>query len=522
MSSDEDSPNLIGIDLGTTRSVAAKVDRFGRPQTLLNAEGDLATPSAVLFEDGRIIIGKEAIRAIPGSANSVAQFAKRELGNPTFSMSFEGVSYPPEMIQSFILGKVRRDAERALGTPVQAAVITVPAFFDEGKRRATIDAGLLAGIEVKAIINEPTAAALAFGAANGLLDRQGAFKKPQRILVYDLGGGTFDVSLLRIKGHDVEVVAVDGNSRLGGIDWDRCIVKWLGEQFEATGKVSPDELEAAAPVLMREAEELKHALSARTSVKARCRVGDVSLHCELSREEFEDITVHLLDRTRFTVRKILADRQTAWEEVDRVLLVGGSTRMPQVAEMLQNDSDTIVDHSLSPDEAVAHGAAVYAHLVVGRPKKVDEAPQPEINVADVNAHSLGVIGIERSTQRRVRHVMIEKNTRLPARNSYRFKTLEADQPNVVVRVVEGGDKSGKHAIEIGKLVVDLPSKLPAGAPIDVTFRYDRDGLIEVEATDVTSGKQATIRIERSSGLSGEALDELRDKNREIFDALGLD
>lgn len=512
----------VGIDLGTTRSVIARLDEFGRPRTIPNAEGELSTPSAVLFEDGRVIVGKEALRALAVSPDRVAQYAKREMGNPTFSMAFDGVSYPPEMIQSIVLGKLRHDAERALGHPVQFAVITVPAFFDEPKRRATMDAGLLAGLEVRAIINEPTAAAIAYGAANGLLDPHGAFTKPQVILVYDLGGGTFDVSLLKISGKKIDVIAVDGNARLGGIDWDKCVADWMSEELANLHGVSEGELKAGRVDLLRQAEELKHALSARESVKVRARLGNAILQTTLTRETFDDLTAHLLDRTRFTVSKLLTDSHTKWETVDRILLVGGSTRMPQVARMLEKESGITIDRTLSPEEAVAHGAAVYASIAGNR--DFGSVPDVEsVQITDVNSHHLGVIGIDTTTGLRTRRVMIPKNTRLPAKESATFQTVRKNQPNVLVQVIEGGDASGRHATLIGKFVVyDLPRGLPAGTPIEVEFRYDRDGILEVEAMLPSTGSKASIRIERASGLSTDERDQWRDQARDILEALGLD
>lgn len=504
-----DAEPIVGIDLGTTRSVVAHVDAQGRPYTVPNSEGDSTTPSVVLLEDDCVSVGKEALKAVPLLPQQVARFAKREMGNSSFSRQVNGQSFPPEMIQSLILGRLRRDAELKLGCKVQQAVITVPAYFDEPKRRATMDAGLLAGFDVRAVINEPTAAALAFGCQHGI-------KQTQTVLVYDLGGGTFDVSIVTVDHDEITVVATDGNARLGGIDWDKCLMRWLDAKFALEHSVRPLETPGGEEFLWRESEEIKHALTSRLRADVRIAFEGRMLRTEITRAEFEEMTAHLLDRTRFTVSKLLSAAKLNWIEIDKVILVGGSTRMPQVKAMLLRESGMEPDASVSADEAVAHGAAIYA---VTRLKGSGNQQLADLKITDVNAHNLGVLGVDKQTGSRCNHVMIARNTPLPASHATRFETIRDNQPSVAVEVIEGGDARGQHATQIGRCVIhDLPPNLPAGTPVDVVFHYDTDGLINVKAQLPTCGHKASLRIDRASGLSNED----RDKMRDIHEALGLE
>lgn len=508
----KDSSPIIGIDLGTTRSVVAYVDPSGRPLTIRNREGDLTTPSAVLFEDDCVSVGKEALKVAAIMPDQVALFAKREMGKESYSHAVNGHIYPPEMIQSLILGRLRQDAEAQLGCDVQQAVITVPAYFDEPKRRSTMDAGSLAGLDVKAIINEPTAAAIAFG-----VDEKR--DEGQTILIYDLGGGTFDASIVRVEKSKIEVVATDGNAMLGGMDWDKCLSRWLDAQFALQHSVRPSEHSEGEAFLWRESEEIKHSLTSRRRVDIRLSYQGHLLKTELTRDQFEEITAHLLDRTRFTIRKMVADAKLTWIEIDRIILVGGSTRMPQVSAMLLRESGIEPDASVSADEAVAHGAAIYA-ATLDDEEYVDLVELfGDLEITDVNAHNLGVLGVDKKTGSRCNHVMIARNTPLPASKATRFETIRDNQPSVAVEVIEGGDARGLHATQIGRCVIhDLPPQLPAGTPVDVLFRYDTDGLIHVKARLPTIGKQASLRIDRVSGLSGDELSKMRD----IHLALGLE
>ncbi|MGI9466518.1 MAG: Hsp70 family protein [Rubripirellula sp.] len=509
---------LLGIDLGTTRSVVAFLDANGKPETIRNREGDLTTPSVVLFEENELTVGKEALKALSSLPENVATFVKREMGKESFSMQFGGDSYSPELISASVLERLRLDAEAKFGCKVQQAVVSVPAYFDESKRLATINAGLLAGLDVLAIINEPTAAALAF-ASNKMPQQDSAEPSelnPESILVYDLGGGTFDVSIVKLEGADFVVQATDGNARLGGLDWDKCLAAWLDDQFEASHSIRPSEELSGKVMLMREAEEIKKSLTARQQCRVRLVWEGLHLNTVVKRSEFEELTAHLLDRTCFTVRYLLQENQKTWKDIDRVVLVGGSTRMPQVAKALQRESGKLPEFPVSADEAVAHGAAIYANAVFGKTK--EKEGKDTLKVIDVNAHDLGVLGHDRDTKRRCNHMMIKRNTPLPASHVARFDTIRQDQRSVVVEIVEGGDRRGIHSNKLGRFVVDkLPAGLPEGTPVDVLFRYDRDGLITVEARLPTANRYGKLTIDRA--FPGEGLE--FEKMQEIYSALNL-
>ena len=505
----------VGIDLGTTFSVIAHLDSSGRPWTIPNAEGDLVTPSAVFFDGSAMIVGKEAIKAAFAAPEDVAQFVKRDMGCAAYQRTINGESVPPEILQSFILDKLRRDAVLKLGE-FSKVVITVPAFFNEPRRKATQDAGVLAGLEVIDIINEPTAAAIAYGVQQGFLTTGGEARQKERILVYDLGGGTFDVTLMEIDGKHYNAIATAGDVFLGGIEWDCRIVDYVAEQFARRNRgIDPRQSPAGYQRLLREAEDAKRSLSARdqTSITFE-HAGDV-VRVILTRTQFEQMTADLVERTRFTLLNLLQEAGLKWQDITRLLLVGGSTRMPMVQRMLEDVSGKKPDRSLSADEAVAQGAAIYAGMILAS----DAGSVPELTVRNVNSHNLGVLGIEKITGRPRNRVMIPRNTALPASHCTRFGTRHLNQSSVVVNVVEGGDASGNDATPIGKCVVrDLPPGLPAGTPIEVTFHYGQDGRLNVRATLPSLGKQATSEIERSSGMTAEAL---REWNQRLLEFRGL-
>jgi molecular chaperone DnaK len=492
----------VGIDLGTTFSVIAHLDPAGRPWTIPNSEGDLITPSAVFFDGNNVVVGKEAIKAAVAAPEDVAQFMKREMGCRAYGKPIHGEHLPPEVIQSFILDKLRRDATLKLGE-FRKVVITVPAFFNEPRRKATQDAGSLAGLEVIDIINEPTAAAIAYGVQQGFLSARGEAKQHEKILVYDLGGGTFDVTLMEIDGNHYNAIATAGDVYLGGIDWDCRIADYVADQFAKKNRgINPREHPAGFQRLLREADDAKRTLSARDQTTIIFEHAGDMVQVPLTRTQFEEMTADLLDRTRFTVVNLMQDAGLKWEDITRLLLVGGLTRMPMVQRMIEELSGKKPDRSLSADEAVAHGAAIYAGLLLA----TQDGDHPEFVVRNVNSHNLGVLGIEKKTGLQRNHVMIPRNTPLPASNTSRFATHRANQTAVAVNVVEGGDASGNDAAHIGRCVVRyLPPGLPAHTPIDVTFTYGQDGRLTVKARLPGLNKEATSEILRSAGMTAEIM-----------------
>ena len=469
----------VGIDLGTTYSVVAYLEASGRPATIVNSAGDLLTPSAVFFEEGEVIVGKEAIKGSQISPEAFADCFKRDIGRGSFRRPIRGAQVPPEVLDGFLLARLKEDAQRRLG-PVRQVVITVPAFFDETRRQATQDAGRLAGLEVLDIINEPTAAAVAFGYHRRLLEPTPRDTgTPERILVYDLGGGTFDVTILEIQGNTFRTLATDGDVQLGGKDFDERLVNSLAERFLAEHGVDPRSVPADALQLWIDAQEAKHALSERKKVTMVSFHAGLRLRQEISRAEFEAMTHDLLERTETTTELVLKQAGLSWPEVNRVLLVGGSTRMPMVIDLLRRLSGQEPDRSLSPDEVVAHGAALYAGLLM---EQSGGNSAPRFRLVNVNAHSLGVVGTDAKTQERVNVVLIPKNTPLPCRRVRRFRTALANQRSVRVPIVEGESRLPEHCIALGQCVIrDLPSGLPQGAQIEVEYRYASNGRISVVA-----------------------------------------
>ncbi len=498
----EASVPAVGIDLGTTFSVVAHLDREGRPCTIPNAEGDLTTPSVVWFDDEGVVVGKEAVKAARTDPDRVAACAKRDMGAAHYSRAIGGEWLPPEVVQSLVLGKLKADAELIVG-PFEKAVITVPAYFNEPRRKATQDAGRIAGLDVIDIINEPTAAAIAYGVRQGYLTEEGAARQSERILVYDLGGGTFDVSVMLIDGINYQAIATAGDVFLGGIDWDNRIADFVADKFAEEHGVDPREDSLSRQRLLQDAEDAKRALSVRQEVWFSFDHAGHAVRVRLSRNKFEQLTADLLDRTRFTSQRVLRDAGLAWTDLTRVLLCGGSSRMPMVRNMLEIESGATIDRSVSAEEAVAHGAAIYAGMLLA---KAGGEP-PRVSVTNVNSHDLGVLGIEPGTNRPRRKVLIPRNTVLPATHSSRFVTHVEGQKSVSVPVIEGGDASGNNATAIGKCVVkNLPKDLQKGTSVVVNFTYADNGRLIVSATlpDLENAG-ATMTIQRAAGLSDEQI-----------------
>ena len=498
--------HAIGIDLGTTFSVISQLDDLGRPQTLSNAEGDKITPSVVFFEgDSNIVVGKEAAKALATDAELVAECAKRDLGNRFFHRPLGGRRYPPEALQAWVLNKLRFDAEKQIG-PIKKAVVTVPAYFDEVRRKATMDAGYIAGLEVLDIINEPTAAAVAFGFQQGFMKPEHSGDARKKILVYDLGGGTFDVTVMEIGGKDFDALATDGDVMLGGKDWDQRLVDFVTEEFIRKFGVDPREEPNAHGRLWRECEDAKRTLSARTKASIACDYKGHGVRVEVTRQQFQDMTKDLLDRTSFTTRQTLQAAGLEWKDVDRVLLVGGSSRMPAVVEMLRQLSGKEPDCSVSPDEAVAHGAALHAGLILS----YHQGKAPSFHIRNVNSHSLGVVAMDAKTRRPRSAILIPRNTPLPVVARRVFKTQKSGQKSILVQIVEGESLSPDDCSQLGKCSVrDLPADLPAQTPIEVRFRYEENGRLTVTVQVEGTGKHLQHEITRENSLTQEQLDSWR-------------
>jgi molecular chaperone DnaK len=503
---------LVGIDLGTTFSAVATLDQHGQAVTLPNRDGEMLTPSAILLEDNGAVVGAAARDVALEAPERVAMLIKRYMGHPAFGQSIAGRSFRPETLSAIILRKLVDDAEHRLG-PVRKAVITVPAYFDDTRRKATKDAGRIAGLEVLDILDEPTAAALAYSfrppPGGGAVSPEKALTEQERVvLVYDLGGGTFDVTLVRLSRRRFETLAIEGDVRLGGKDWDDRIVEHVAEKFVEAHGADPRSDPRALAALNAAAERAKKTLSKVTQTTVTCTHAGKMLCVPLTRAEFEARTRDLLMRTRLTTQQVLRQAGIGWDKVDRLLLVGGSTHMPMTRQMLQEISGKAPDFSLAVSEVVARGAAIHAGIVAtrsGDPDRqlVNPALREELGQIveiNVNSHSLG-IEVKQQAER-INDILIPKNTQLPTASSRVYRTVCEGQPRVRVKVLQGEATQADACISIGECWIDgLPPSLPKLSPIQVRCEVGTNGLIDIMALEMTSGKMARAEIHRSSGLA---------------------
>jgi len=496
----------VGIDLGTTLTKLAHMDASGRPVIVPNAEGELLTPSVVVFTKGGVLVGRDARReALANPARAVLN-VKRQMGNPKWRFKVDGETYTPESISALILKKVARDAEMHIG-PIRRAVITVPAYFDDARRKATEDAGAIAGIEVLDIVNEPTASALAYGLAEHGEDGV--------ILVYDLGGGTFDVTVIEKRGNEFITLATDGDVELGGKDWDQRLVDHLAEAFREEFGEDPREDPQALSYLWLSAEEAKKTLSRRQWARVPVSYKGHWGNYDVSREQFESISEDILAVTQLTTEMVLEEAGVTWAGVGRVIPTGGSTRMPMVQRLLARMSGKEVRPEVPVDESVAFGAAIHAAICVlegGEPVHELGAEAAErlgkIRTADVAAHALGLIIKDAGTLQYRNDVLIPKNCRLPTSVSKTYQTAADGQQKILLQVVQGDAPSPEANIVIGTAeVTGLPPDRPAGSLVRVTYSYDRKGRIHLTAEDQETGKSVTTEITRESGLKADEVAE---------------
>lgn len=517
----------VGIDLGTTYSAVAWVADAGRSAMIANADGEILTPSVVLFEAASTLVGKAARKGAAMASDRFAECVKRDMGSPFYNRTIRGEYLPPEVIQAYILRTLKADIERVVGSDYRA-IITVPAFFDEPRRKATADAGELAGLPVLDIVNEPTAAALAFGEELGYLNEASAPRELQRVLVYDLGGGTFDVTLVELRPADIRTLATDGDVFLGGRDWDERLANYAADKFVERFSLDPRGDRTVWQRMLLDAEEAKRALTARQQTKLRIEHAGQGMDVPITRELFEDVTGDLLERTLQTTREVLRAGGCQWSDVSRILLVGGSTRMPAVSRRLQELTSLTPDRGVHPDEAVARGAALYARYRLsqgdtsasGAASTTAAAGEPSLQITDVNSHSLGIEGVDPGTGLPRTAVLIRRNTPLPVRKTREFVTKVAGQPTIAVTVLEGESQQPEQCTLIGRTTIHgLPPSLPQGWPIKVTYEYGVNGRLNVWARVPGTEHEVKLELERESGLSAERASRWK---KLVEDEAGLD
>jgi molecular chaperone DnaK len=488
----------VGIDLGTTMSAVAVVGDLGQATMLHNNKGETLTPSAILFRGAERVVGKPARNSAIARPKQVVMFVKRQMGEPGYPFEFDGVKYGAEELSGLILCKLRQDATEALGEEVRDAVITVPAYFGDLERNRTRAAGEIAGLNVIDIINEPTAAAIAYGLSRG--------RDNGTIMVYDLGGGTFDITIMAIEDGNLRVLTSNGDRELGGMDFDEALAAHFAAEFEARFGIRPLDDPRSYQEFRDRAETVKIDLSDSDEVPVSLSAGGKFIELEVQRSQFERLIGHYIDQTRTLTEKALSDAGLRRDQIDKVLLVGGSTRIPAVRRMVQDLIGREPESGINPDEVVAMGAAIYAANERGIAVRDTTGRQlPAARISNVTAHSLGV-KIEGTDGRPLNARLIAKDSPIPASGQNVFTTTWDNQPAVDIEILQGEYDDPEDCVKVGSAgrLEGIPPQ-PRGVPqIMVTLEYDKSGIVHVRAREGQSGRELTARIEYADLISGEA------------------
>lgn len=501
------SDRILGIDLGTTNSAFAVMDA-GEPEIVVNSEGDRTTPSVVMYEeDGGTVVGKPAKNQIVKEPDRTVETIKRHMGDDDYEVEIDDETYTPEQVSSEILRKIKNDAEEYLGEELERAVITVPAYFNDKERAATEAAGEIAGLEVERILNEPTAAAMAYGFED---------EEQETILVYDLGGGTFDVTILKMASGVYEVVSTSGDNELGGEDWTDRLIDHAVEEFENEHDIDLTDDRQAMQRIMESCEDAKKELSSRSQTNitipfiAQKDGEPVNLDMEITRDEFEKMTEDLVENTKEPLETALEDADMSEDEIDNVILVGGSTRMPMIKDEVERTLDVDAKSEVNPDEAVASGASVQGGIL---DESEHSSDVDDIVLLDVTSLSLGV-----EKKGGLFEKIIEKNTTIPAENTKVFTTAEDNQSSVNVRVFQGEREIAEENELLGEFeLTDIPPAKAGEPRVEVTFSLNESGIVNVSAEELSSNQSKEVTVEGGAGLSDEEIERMKreaEENRE--------
>ncbi|MDR1385552.1 MAG: Hsp70 family protein [Planctomycetaceae bacterium] len=507
--------NTVGIDLGTTFSSIAQVNENGEPAPIENEDDDVETASLILLaESGHVIVGPNRNRAAMEDPENVVERIKRHMGVSSYKRTFDGREITPEFISALILKKLKQDAEKRIGT-ISNAVITVPYYFNDTRRKSTQDAGKIAGFNVVDIINEPTAATLTYAWHRGELGVTNTkMDKPRRILVYDLGGGTFDSTVVEYTPTHFHVLATDGDVKLGGVDWNDRLADHVLKAFQEKHGIDASTSAKALQVLRNDCDLAKIQLTTQTETAISFRHEGKSITVRMTRDEFDQLTADLLQRTADTTEFVLEQADLEFGQLDAIVLVGGSTLMPQVPRMLKELTGLDPYTELDPHTAVAKGASIHAAILEAK-YRTDNTESNEkirrmfegIHQEDVNSHGLGIVAIEPKSGKAVNHIMIPRNTTLPYSKSQTFQTNKPNQSRISVQVLEGDAPDPIACSLLGKCrITGLPNELSKGTPVEVTYSFDKSGRISVSAREKTSNNEANIEIERKGALTDEQVD----------------